>query len=73
MGAAVFIVPSPHRRTSPAYKPTRLAADIEMYPEKLGGGAVETALKAARGERLKKRIDVGETLVTKENAAQFLK
>ena len=73
MGAAVFIVPSPHTRTSPAYEPTRLAADIEMYPEKLGGGAVETALQAARGEPLKKRIDVGETLVTKENAAQFLK
>ena len=63
----------PLTRTSPAYKPVRLAADIETYLEKLGGGAVETALKAARGEPLKKRIDMGETLVTKENAAQFLK
>ena len=45
-----------------------------MYPEKLGGGgAVESVLKAARGEPLKKGIDLGETLVTKENAAQFLK
>ena len=51
----------------------RLAGDVAMYPEMLGRRAVETALKAARGEPLEKRIDVGETLVTKENAAQFLK
>jgi ribose transport system substrate-binding protein len=51
----------------------RLAGDVAMYPEMLGRRAVETALKAARGEPLDKRIDVPETLVTKENAAQFLK
>lgn len=51
----------------------RLAGDVAMYPEMLGRRAVEAALKAARGEPLEKRIDVGETLVTKENAAQFLK
>jgi len=39
----------------------------------LGRNAFEAALKAARGEPLEKRIDVGEALVTKENAAQFLK
>jgi ABC-type sugar transport system substrate-binding protein len=51
----------------------RLAGDVAMYPEMLGRSAVETALKAARGEPIEKRVDVGETLVTKENAAQFLK
>jgi len=44
-----------------------------MYPEKLGGAAVQTALKAIRGEPIEKKIDVGEALVTKENAALFLK
>jgi len=51
----------------------RLAGDIAMYPEGLGRNAVEAALKAARGEPVPKRIDVGEALVTKENAAQFLR
>jgi ribose transport system substrate-binding protein len=50
----------------------RLAGDVAMYPEMLGRSAVEAALKAARGEPIEKKIDVGETLVTKENAAQFL-
>ena len=35
--------------------------------------AVEAAIKAARGEPLNKIIDTGETLVTKENAAEFLR
>src|SRR5512133_1852580 len=47
----------------------RLAADVAMFPEKLGGSAVAAALKAARGEALEKRIDIGSALVTKENAA----
>ena len=51
----------------------KLAGDVAMYPELLGRRAVETALKAARHEPLERRIDVGETLVTKENAAQFLR
>lgn len=51
----------------------RLAGDVAMYPEALGRSAVEAAIKAARGEQVEKRIDTGEALVTKENAAQFLK
>jgi len=50
-----------------------LTADVAMHPEVLGRDAVEAAIKAARGEHVEKRIDTGETLVTKENAAQFLK
>jgi ABC-type sugar transport system substrate-binding protein len=50
----------------------RLAGDIAMYPEKLGSSAVEAALKAARGEPVEKRIYIGATLVTKENAKEFL-
>lgn len=51
----------------------RLSADVAMHPEVLGRSAVEAALKAAQGEPVDKRIDTGEELVTKENAAQFLK
>ena len=51
----------------------RLAADVAMFPEKLGGAAVEAALKAARGEPLQKRIDIGSSLVTKENAGEHLR
>ena len=50
----------------------RLTADVAMHPEVLGRSAVEAAIKAARGEPVAKRIDTGETLVTKENAGQFL-
>jgi ribose transport system substrate-binding protein len=51
----------------------RLAGDIAMYPEGLGRNAVEAAVKAARGEAVEKRVEVGEALVTKENATGFLK
>ena len=51
----------------------RLTADVAMHPEVLGRDAVVAAIKAARGEPVAKRIDTGETLVTKENAAQFLR
>ena len=50
-----------------------LAADVAMHPEALGRGAVEAAIKAARGEPVNKIINTGETLVTKENAAEFLR
>jgi ribose transport system substrate-binding protein len=51
----------------------RLTADVAMHPELLGRSAVEAAIKAARGEPVAKRIDTGETLVTKENADQYLR
>jgi ribose transport system substrate-binding protein len=51
----------------------RLSGDVAMHPEALGQSAVEAALKAARGEPVAKRIDTGEELVTKQNAAQFLR
>ena len=51
----------------------KLSADISMHPEALGRGAVEAAIKAARGEPVEKRIDTGAALVTRENAAEFLK
>jgi ribose transport system substrate-binding protein len=50
-----------------------LAGDIAMYPEQLGRYSVEAAIKAARGQPLPKRIDTDEALVTKDNAASFLK
>jgi len=51
----------------------KLSADISMHPEALGRGAAEAAIKAARGEQIERRIDTGATLVTRENAAEFLK
>jgi ribose transport system substrate-binding protein len=51
----------------------RLAADVAMHPEALGQKSVEAAIRAARREPVEKKIETGETLVTKENAAQFLK
>lgn len=51
----------------------RLAADVAMHPEELGRKSVEAAIQAAKGQPVQPKIDTGETLVTKENAAQFLK
>jgi len=51
----------------------RLAGDVAMYPDRLGRSAVEAALRAARGQPIPKKIEVDETLVTKDNAAGFLK
>lgn len=50
----------------------RLSADVALHPEALGKKAVEAAIRAARGEPVAKRIATGETLVTKENAGQFV-
>lgn len=51
----------------------RMAADVALHPEALGGKSVEAAMQAAQGQPVPPKIDTGETLVTKENAAQFLK
>ncbi len=51
----------------------RLAADVAMHPEALGGKSVEAAIQAAKGQQVQPKISTGETLVTQENAAQFLK
>lgn len=48
----------------------RLSADVAMHPEALGHDSVVAAIKAARQQPIEKRIDTGETLITKENAAQ---
>jgi ribose transport system substrate-binding protein len=50
----------------------RLAGDIAMHPEDLGRNAVEVAWKMAIHQPVEKKTDVGEALVTKDNAAQFL-
>ena len=50
-----------------------LAADVALHPEALGGKSVEAAIQAAKGQPVAPKISTGETLVTKENAAQFLK
>jgi ABC-type sugar transport system substrate-binding protein len=49
----------------------RINADVAMHPEALGNKAVVTAIQAAKGQPVDKTIDTGETLVTKDNVAQF--
>jgi ribose transport system substrate-binding protein len=51
----------------------RMAADVALNPEALGNKAVQAAMQAAKGQPVEKKISTGETLVTKENAAQFVK
>lgn len=51
----------------------RLAGDVAMHPEVLGRSSVEAAIKAVRRQPLEKVIHTGESLVTKDNAGQFLR
>ncbi len=50
-----------------------MAADISMHPETLGRFSVEAAIQAARGQSVARNIATGETLVTRENAAEYLR
>lgn len=61
------------REAVSAVQSGKMSADISMHPEALGRGAVEAAIKAARGEAVDKRIDTGAALVTRENAAEYLR
>jgi len=47
-------------------------AVMAQYPERIGKRAIEEAIKAARGQPVEKRIDIGTALVTKDNVSQFL-
>ena len=47
-------------------------ATMAQYPERIGKRAIEEAIRAARGQPVEKRIDIGTALVTKENVAEFL-
>jgi ABC-type sugar transport system substrate-binding protein len=51
----------------------KLAADVALHPEALGRDSVEAAYKAATHQPVAKTIDTGETLVTRENASQYLR
>jgi ribose transport system substrate-binding protein len=48
-------------------------AVMAQYPERIGKRAIEEAIKAARGQPVEKRIDIGTALVTRENVGEFLK
>jgi len=43
------------------------------HPELMGRLAVEQAIKAARGEPIQPRIGIDTVLVTRDNAADFLR
>ena len=48
-------------------------AVMAQYPEQIGKRAIEEAIKAAKGQPVKRSVDIGTTLVTKDNVAQFLR
>jgi ribose transport system substrate-binding protein len=48
-------------------------AVMAQYPERIGKRAIEEAIKAARGQPVEKRIDIGTVLVTRENVGEFMK
>jgi ribose transport system substrate-binding protein len=56
-----------------AVKAERIQAVVAQNPFNMGRQAVEAAVKALKGEPIEKRIDTGTTVVTKENADEFLK
>jgi ribose transport system substrate-binding protein len=51
----------------------RISAVVAQNPFNMGKCAVAAAYRAARGESVEKRIDTGTGLVTKDNAADYLK
>ena len=51
----------------------RISAMVAQSPFNMGKFAVEAAYRVARGESVEKRIDTGTGLVTKNNAADYLK
>jgi ribose transport system substrate-binding protein len=72
-GKVVIVGVDATREAVTAVQAGKMSADISMHPEALGRGAVEAAIKAARGQAVEKRIDTGAALVTRENAAEYLK
>ncbi len=56
-----------------AVKAGQIAAVVAQHPFVMGQRAVEAAIRALRGEPIEQRIDTDTTLVTKENADEFLR
>jgi ABC-type sugar transport system substrate-binding protein len=50
-----------------------IAGDVAQFPVRMGEDAVSTAVAAAQGDQVPKVVDTGAKLITKANAAQFLK
>ncbi len=49
----------------------KLNAVMAQYPERIGRRAIEEAIKAAKGQPVEKRVDIGTALVTMDNVGQF--
>jgi ABC-type sugar transport system substrate-binding protein len=47
------------------------AASVAQFPSKMGSLGIETAVKAARGEKVEANVDTGTEMVTKDNVGQF--
>ncbi len=49
----------------------KLSAVMAQYPDRIGRRAIEEAIKAAKGQPVEKRVEIGTALVTRENVGQF--
>jgi ribose transport system substrate-binding protein len=56
-----------------AVKAGKMNAVVAQHPYEMGKQAVLAAIKVLKGEPVEKRIDTGTTLVTPENADEFLR
>lgn len=56
-----------------AVKAGQMHAVVAQHPFEMGKRAVEAAVRVLRGESIEKRIDTGTTLVTRDNADDFLR
>ncbi|GBC78020.1 Ribose import binding protein RbsB [bacterium HR08] len=56
-----------------AVKAGQMHAVVAQHPFEMGRRAVEAAIRVLRGEPIEKHVDTGTTLVTRENADEFLR
>ncbi len=72
-GKIVLVGYDATREALHAMEAGKMNGTMAGYPEKLGKRTVEETIKAARGQPVEKHVDIGTTLVTMENIAEFLR
>jgi len=72
-GKIVLIGFDATREAVRAVQAGQLNATVAGHPERMGRRAVEETVKAARAQPVEKHVDIGTTLVTTENASEYLR
>ncbi len=72
-GKIVLVGYDATREALHAMEAGKMNGTMAGYPERLGKRTVEETIKAARGQPVEKHVDIGTTLVTMENIAEFLR